>query len=128
MITGGGALSAAWITALSSLVVAVIALLGWCGRMAWRVTARTSRFLDDYFGEAARPGQPERPGVMARLQALERTLADVRAETKPNGGTSLRDVVHRAADDAAKVKADVGELRRRVEQFERQRQERDRHA
>lgn len=121
-------MSAAWITALSSLVVAMIALLGWCGRMVWRITARTTRFLDDYFGEPARAGQPARLGVMARLEALEHTLAEVRAETKPNGGTSLRDVVHRTADDVARVKTDVGELRRRVEQFERQRQERDRHA
>ena len=117
-------MSAAWITALSSLVVAVLALLGWLGRTVWRIISRTTRFLDDYFGEPARAGQPERPGVMARLQALERTLSDVRAETKPNGGTSLRDVVHRAANDAADVKRQVTRLAGRVEQIEQQRKDR----
>lgn len=118
-------MSAAWITALSSLVVALIALLGWLGRLAWRIASRTTRFLDDFFGEDARPGQPGRPGVMARLQALERTLADVSAETKPNGGSSMRDVMHRTANDVTEMKHQVSALASRVEQFERQRVRRE---
>ena len=119
-------LNAAWITALSSLVVAVIALLGLLTRWAWRIASRTTRFLDDFFGEPSRDGFPGRLGVMARLQALERTLAEVRAETKPNGGTSMRDVVHRTARDVTEVKGQVTALASEVAQIKRrQREDRD---
>lgn len=42
------------------------------------------QFLEDWSGEAARPGVPARPGVMARLAAVEHEL-------KPNGGSSFYD-------------------------------------
>jgi hypothetical protein len=134
--------SAAWLTALGTLVIAVGGVVLWCCRWAWRILTRTMRFLDDYFGEPARPGVAARPGVMGRLEAVERTLGEVRAETKPNGGTSMRDVLHRAAENVASLKEDVSDMkadqammrqeqalmRQRMEQLERQRQERDRHA
>ena len=115
-------MSAAWITALSSLLVALLALLGWAGRVVWRIASRTTRFLDDYFGEAPRAGQPARPGVMARLQALERTLADVRAETKPNGGHSMRDVMHRTAANVTDLQGQVERLSGEVAQIKRRQQ------
>ena len=118
-------MSAAWLTAFTALAAAVGALLAWGGRVGWRLITRTLNFLDDWAGEAPRPGVAARPGVMARLLAMERAVAEVRAETKPNGGSSLRDVVHRTANDVADVKTDVGELRRRVEQFERERERRE---
>lgn len=121
-------MSAAWLTALSALIAAIGGVVVWALRLAFRLTSRTMRFLDDYFGEPAREGVAARPGVMARLAAMERSLAEVRAETKPNGGHSLRDVVHRTANDVADIKTDQAAMRARIEQFEQQRQRRDDHA
>lgn len=114
-------MNAAWLTAFTALAAAVGGLLVWCGRWAARILSRTMRFLDDWQGEPARPGIEARPGVMARLLAMEHAVAEVRAETKPNGGSSLRDVVHRTANDVADIKADQAAMRQRMEQIERQR-------
>ncbi|MFF4989618.1 hypothetical protein ACFY19_20665 [Streptosporangium saharense] len=65
---------------LSAGAAVVVKLLG--------VIKRVHNALDDWQGEAARPGVPARLGVMARLEAIE-------AQLKPNGGSSTRDVVNR---------------------------------
>ncbi|KWX00785.1 hypothetical protein LI90_1808 [Carbonactinospora thermoautotrophica] len=72
--------------------------------MRWtiRLLRGVDSFLDDWRGTEARPGVPARPGVLARLGALELRvdeiagrLGDVERELRLNGGTSLRDAVHR---------------------------------
>lgn len=99
----------AWI----ATIVAVAGLLGtfavWLSRLLWRTLTRTIHFLDDYFG------QPGRPGVMARLDALEGVVQEIRAETKPNGGSSMRDVITRAADVVADIKDEQSRLRTQIE-------------
>jgi len=105
----------AWITALTALATVVIGILGWAVRHAWRVLRRVTRFLDDYAGEPARDGMPAKPGFMARLASAEEQIGRVLAETQPNHGTSLRDVVHKAAADIAEIKADQAALRLEVE-------------
>lgn len=69
----------------------------------WRVTravARTGRrvddFMDDWYGEAARPGVPARPGVLERVGGIEDRLERVEHQLHPNEGASLRDAVDRA--------------------------------
>lgn len=121
-------MNAAWVTAFTALAAALGGLAAWGGRLAWRLITRTLNFLDDWAGQPARPGVEAHPGVMARMMAMERKLADVQAETKPNGGSSLRDVVHRTANDVADIKTEQSAMRARIEQFERQRQRRDDHA
>lgn len=135
----GSDVSAAWLTALSSLGLVVLAVLGWVTRHTWRFGSRAMQFLDDWAGHPPRPGVEARPGVMARLQAVEDAAAraeaaasQVLAETKPNHGHSLRDVVHRTANDVADVKAEQAAMRaeqqamrKRMEQLEQQRQKRD---
>ncbi|MFD8509733.1 hypothetical protein ACFV27_01105 [Streptomyces antimycoticus] len=81
----------------------VLSLLVGVGTAVWRVvravshvTTRTGQFLDDWYGEEARPGVAARPGVMERLGALEEHLRQVNHEVKPNSGRSLRDAVDRA--------------------------------
>jgi hypothetical protein len=108
----------AWLTAATALAAAVAGLAAWAIRWTWRVLTRITRFLDDYFGEPARDGVPARPGVMSRLQAVEESLAHVVAETRPNHGNSLRDVVAQTAQD-------VADMRSRMELFEHQRETRE---
>ena len=110
-------MSAAWLTAFVALAAAVFGLLGWVARYGWRVTRRTMRFLDDWQGETAREGLPAVPGVMARLKSVEGLVASISAEMHPNGGSSLRDVVHKTAADVADVKAEQAAVRTRLEAF-----------
>ena len=139
----GSGLNPAWVTAALALVVAVAGCIAWALRWGWRILTRTTRFLDDFFGEPARKGVPERPGVMSRLQSLTDEVTKVRAQVIPNGGSSLRDAVDRVSSDLklvaedltehrhvtgpaiTQLTEDVGELRRRVELFETERAVRD---
>lgn len=41
---------------------------------------RVGHFLDDWFGEPARPGVAERPGVMRRIDVLEHGHGELRRE------------------------------------------------
>ena len=118
-------LGPAWITAAVALATAVICLFAWTIRWAWRILNGTQEFLVDWKGEPERPGVPARPGVMARLQTVEFIVTDVRGEMFPNGGGTLRDVVHRTAEDVAEARRDLAAMRGRLELFEHQREVRD---
>ena len=122
----------AWITALVAVAVAVISCAAWVMRYAWRVLRRTTRFLDDYFGEPGHDGLVARPGVMARLQSVEELvtkvaveLSRVAVETMPNNGASLHDVVARIELALARAEAEQASMRARMEQLETQRVGRD---
>lgn len=56
---------------------------------------RVGHFLDDWFGEPARDGKPEQPGVMRRLAKVEARVATIEHQVTPNSGESLRDVADR---------------------------------
>ena len=70
---------------------------------------RIVHFLDDFNGEEARPGIPERLGMSARISQLEDCISSSRTELEqlnkkvtfiekelhPNHGTSMRDKVDR---------------------------------
>ena len=118
-------MSAAWLTALSALAAAIGGVLWWLLRQAWHLLSRTMRFLDDWAGEPARPGVEARPGVMERLRAVEVKLAQVLAETRPNHGHSMRDVMHAVRNDVSEIKADQAAMRGRIEQFEAERGKRE---
>lgn len=105
----------AWLGVLTPVVVALAAFAVWLARLLWHTLQRTIHFLDDYFGQPARDGTDARPGVMARLAALERIVQEIRAETKPNGGTSMRDSVSRIERDVGDVKDEQARLRTQIE-------------
>lgn len=108
-------MSPEWVAALTALVVAVFTGAAWLAARAWRILRRVVHFLDDYAGRPAIDGRPAVPGFMARLSLVEEQLTHVVAETSPNHGTSLRDLVHQTAadvavirDEQAKIKAQLG--------------------
>ena len=94
-------------------VLTVAAGIAWflrtIGIPTWRSVRaffrRLADFLDDWFGEPARPGVPARPGMGERVQGLEEkmpgmeaalaenaeALAEVRYHVQPNHGGSAHD-------------------------------------
>ncbi|MGA5819741.1 hypothetical protein ACPC54_18010 [Kitasatospora sp. NPDC094028] len=83
------------LVAWSAVGSAVAAALAWVGRWARRLTRTMDQFAEDWQGTAARPGVPERPGMMQRVGDLETVVADIKHELHPNSGLSLRDAVNR---------------------------------
>lgn len=104
-----------WVAALTALVVAVFGCIAWCLRWAWRILRRVGHFLDDYAGEPARDGLDAKPGLMARLTAVEGQLKHVVAETSPNHGRSIRDLVLKTAEDVADIKTEQAAVREQLE-------------
>ena len=105
----------AWVGALVALIVAVGALAAWALRWAWRILRRVVHFLDDYSGQPARDGRPAVPGFMARLASVEDSLKHVVAETTPNGGGSMRDMVSKTNSSVARIETEQERLRALVE-------------
>lgn len=60
-----------------------------------KAVKRFIHFLDDYFGEEARPGFPGRPGMQERLRKIEEDVEHISYEMKPNSGTSIKDAINR---------------------------------
>lgn len=67
---------------------------------------RFSHFLDDWFGEAARPGFPGREGVPARLAKVE----ELTKQLGPNGGSHLADKITTLAADRASDAAAIARI------------------
>ena len=89
-------------TLLMDLVITVAAILSALA-VIWRMVVKPLRlladrhgeFLDDWQGVPARPGVPERVGVMAHLALHDDVLAEIRGQVYPNGGSSMRDSMDR---------------------------------
>lgn len=81
--------------AAAGVVLSVLGVLAAFWRWALPFLRRVGHFLDDWFGEEARPGFPARPGVPARLAAIETEQRRVSHEVQTNSGSSLKDAIKR---------------------------------
>ncbi|WP_433355653.1 hypothetical protein ACQP25_17325 [Microtetraspora malaysiensis] len=84
------------IVILANAAAGLYVLIAKPGRAMRKVQEQIGNFHDDWFGTEARPGVPERPGVMVRLAWIEEQL-------RPNHGTSLRDAVNRTESGIRRV-------------------------
>lgn len=109
LAAAGGAIAASGV---------ILTGIGWFARQARHFHLRLRNFLDDWQGTDGRPGHEPTPGVMQSIAKLRAQIAAISAETMPNGGNSMRDIVHQTATD-------VAQLRARMELFEHQREDRD---
>ncbi|GAA2321345.1 hypothetical protein GCM10010149_87950 [Nonomuraea roseoviolacea subsp. roseoviolacea] len=75
------------ITAIGAAVVVLVKGLA----LVVRWVKRLNEFLDDWNGEPERPGVPARLGVMTRLEQMETKMQ----ELEPNHGGSIKDAVGR---------------------------------
>ncbi|MFD7964375.1 hypothetical protein ACFV5J_26620 [Streptomyces zaomyceticus] len=100
------------VPALDTVLVwgGALTLLVGVGTAAWRLVRaalrlgqRVDQFMDDWYGEEARPGVPGRPGVMERMGGIEDRLGRVEHELYPNSGGSLRDAVDLANERLARL-------------------------
>ena len=88
------------------MLAATITAIGVIGvglHKATKLVKRFIHFLDDYFGEEARPGFEGRPGMQERLRFMEEEIACISFEMRPNHGTSIKDAVGRIEDRLDKL-------------------------
>jgi hypothetical protein len=83
--------------------VTAIGVIGVGLHKATKLVKRFIHFLDDYFGEEARPGFEGRPGLQERLRFMEEEIACISFEMRPNHGTSIKDAVKRIEDRLDKL-------------------------
>ncbi len=94
-------MSPAWIAAAAAVVAALAAAkpLHWL----WRLLAGTHDFITDW------------PRMKAAIADLQNQVAEIKAETRPNGGHSMRDVVHRTAEAVDDIRHEQARLRAQIE-------------
>ena len=85
--------------------VTAIGVIGVGLHKATKLVKRFIHFLDDYFGEEARPGFEGRAGMQERMFIIEQELKCVSYEMRPNSGTSIKDA--------------IGRIEKRLEQLEK---------
>ena len=104
-------MTAAWVAAGAAVVAALVAAkpLHWIIKLL----LGTHEFIHDW------------PKVKADVAELRQQVADIKAETRPNGGSSMHDVIARAASDVADIKHEQAKMHARMEQLETRRAERE---
>ena len=105
--TGVSAVDAAvvWAAAAAGLT-GVLAGVWRLVRAVRRVLHRVEEIVDDWQGVPGRAGVPARPGVMQRLDGLERAVVAIADEMRPNSGSSLRDALDRVDRRTASLTGD----------------------
>lgn len=111
---------AEWIRVAPWLVAAVllIMLAVWAVRKAAPVLRKLGHLVDDLVGEPARPGVEARPGLMERMEAVEKKAEIIRHEMFPNSGASLRDAVDQQGRAIARIDEKLAADYERIEAVE----------
>lgn len=107
----------AWIVAATATATVLVGFFGWILRKIFRGLRLLVRFTDDYFGEPASPGRAARPGVMSRLDKLEKVQNDISMQVHLNGGGSMKDSVVRTEKTVDDLKAHVVRLAEKVDKL-----------
>lgn len=109
---------------LPALAVLVLLLVG--AVKTWPWLRRVVRFLDRLIGD------PEHPGLLDRMDAIEEKVAPILHEVKNNSGSSMKDAIDRTevlasqtataveglAEDMVDVKKKLGADNQRIEALE----------
>jgi hypothetical protein len=105
--------------------IAILSGVGWFLRKLRAFSKQFDDFLEDWRGEKARPGVPERPGIMQRLSSQDKTLSDISArlatvesEVGYGNGKSIKDTVHRVDGALKHMRTMVDGLNDRVSAIE----------
>lgn len=107
------------VAVLTAVLAAILAFL----RKVIPALRKASRLIDDVVGVAeSEPGRGDgRPGVMDRLQQVERKLEQVAdsagsaaVQLHPNGGSSARDQIDRLREGQAEVLLQLAQLADRL--------------
>lgn len=93
-----------WTTTVAIITVLAAVVAFW--RWALPFLRKIGHFLDDWQGEAERPGVPRRPGVLEQLAGVQSEQARVSKELQTNGGSSIKDAVKRTEAGLSDVKAE----------------------
>lgn len=112
-------------------VIAILSGAWWFVKKLHTFSKRFDDFIEDWHGEPARPGVPEKPGIMERLSNQDEALGEicnrltvVEKEVSYNSGSTIKDTVHRIDGSVNHIKGVVGNLDDRVTALERARKER----
>ena len=84
----------------------------------WKFSIAWNDFMRDWKGDSHNDGRAATPGVIARLEKLEVGLRTVKAEVKPNGGKSIKDVVNRIETRLEEGNEKFNSLDRRIDRIE----------
>lgn len=80
-------------------ILAGIAIIG-TGfvKYIWPAFKSLRNFFSDWEGTPARPGVPERPGMMKRMETVEFDIKTIKHEVHLNSGQSIKDIAQRTEE------------------------------
>lgn len=66
-----------WLIALT-LIITIGSVIS---KRVWPIMRKLEHMLDDFNGTKARPGVPERPGIMERVKSIEERIKKLEKDT-----------------------------------------------